>query len=89
MTADMRRGDNASPRRYCGRTLPPIARILDTACRTVKRAWVSFATACDYAVQPAARRPRTERILVNLSGRGDKDVDYVIANHGAAGGEAQ
>jgi tryptophan synthase beta chain len=40
------------------------------------------AHAIAYAVQLAARRPTTERILVNLSGRGDKDVDYVIANHG-------
>jgi tryptophan synthase beta chain len=41
------------------------------------------AHAIAYAMQLAARRPSTERILVNLSGRGDKDVDYVIANHGA------
>lgn len=36
-----------------------------------------------YAMRLAPRRPPSERILVNLSGRGDKDVDYVIANYGA------
>lgn len=34
------------------------------------------------AIDLAARRPAGENILVNLSGRGDKDVDYVMANYG-------
>ena len=34
-----------------------------------------------FAIKLAARRPSTEGILVNLSGRGDKDVDYVLSNH--------
>ncbi|MFD9701799.1 tryptophan synthase subunit beta [Lentzea sp. NPDC059081] len=32
-----------------------------------------------FALRLAATRPSTERILVNLSGRGDKDVDFVLA----------
>jgi tryptophan synthase beta chain len=36
-----------------------------------------------YAEQLAARLPATERILVNLSGRGDKDIDYVLSHHAA------
>lgn len=38
------------------------------------------AHAVSCAMQLAARRPQSERILVNLSGRGDKDVDYVVAH---------
>jgi tryptophan synthase beta chain len=38
------------------------------------------AHAVSFAMQLAARRPQSERILVNLSGRGDKDVDYVVAH---------
>ena len=37
------------------------------------------AHAIAYAVRLAAQRPAGERILVNLSGRGDKDVDFVLA----------
>lgn len=40
------------------------------------------AHALAYAIRLAAQRPPTERILVNLSGRGDKDVDYVLENYG-------
>ncbi|KEF56298.1 tryptophan synthase, beta subunit [Exophiala aquamarina CBS 119918] len=40
------------------------------------------AHAVAFAIKLAAQRPASERILVNLSGRGDKDVDYVIENHG-------
>lgn len=40
------------------------------------------AHAIAYAVKLAAQRPSSERILVNLSGRGDKDVDYVLENYG-------
>lgn len=40
------------------------------------------AHAVAYALKLAAQRPPSERILVNLSGRGDKDVDYVIENYG-------
>lgn len=42
------------------------------------------AHAVAYAVKLAAQRPSSERILVNLSGRGDKDVDYVIENYGTS-----
>jgi tryptophan synthase beta chain len=38
------------------------------------------AHAISFAIELAARRPQSERILVNLSGRGDKDVDYMVAN---------
>ena len=36
-----------------------------------------------YAIKLAKTLPKTETILVNLSGRGDKDVDYVVENFGA------
>ncbi|KAE8357165.1 tryptophan synthase beta subunit-like PLP-dependent enzyme [Aspergillus caelatus] len=35
-----------------------------------------------FAIRLASQRPLSERILVNLSGRGDKDVDYVLENYG-------
>ena len=40
------------------------------------------AHAVAFAIHLAAQRPTSERILVNLSGRGDKDVDYVLENYG-------
>lgn len=40
------------------------------------------AHAVAFAIRLAAQRPASEKILVNLSGRGDKDVDYVLENHG-------
>jgi tryptophan synthase beta chain len=40
------------------------------------------AHALAFAIKLAAQRPPTERILVNLSGRGDKDVDFVLENYG-------
>ena len=40
------------------------------------------AHALAFAIRLAAQRPSAERILVNLSGRGDKDVDYVLEHHG-------
>lgn len=39
------------------------------------------AHALAFAMRLASGRPATERILVNLSGRGDKDVDYVLEHH--------
>ncbi|MFJ1760060.1 tryptophan synthase subunit beta [Amycolatopsis sp. NPDC088138] len=39
------------------------------------------AHALAFAIRLAATRPPTEHILVNLSGRGDKDVGFVLANH--------
>ena len=36
-----------------------------------------------HAIKLAKTLPKTETILVNLSGRGDKDVDYVVENFGA------
>jgi tryptophan synthase beta chain len=39
------------------------------------------AHALAFAIRLAVNRPPTERILVNLSGRGDKDVDFVLARH--------
>jgi tryptophan synthase beta chain len=41
------------------------------------------AHALAHAERLAARLPSTARILVNLSGRGDKDIDYVMSRHGA------
>lgn len=43
------------------------------------------AHAIAYAIKLAAQRPASERILVNLSGRGDKDVDYVLEQYGIPG----
>ena len=43
------------------------------------------AHALAFAMQLAARRPPEERILVNLSGRGDKDVEFVLSNYSLAG----
>lgn len=40
------------------------------------------AHAVAFAIRLASQRPSSERILVNLSGRGDKDVDYVLQNYG-------
>jgi tryptophan synthase beta chain len=36
-----------------------------------------------YAMRLAKTLPKTDTILVNLSGRGDKDVDYVVEHFGA------
>jgi tryptophan synthase beta chain len=44
------------------------------------------AHAVAFSMQLAARRPATESILVNLSGRGDKDVDFVTENYGTHDG---
>jgi tryptophan synthase beta chain len=46
------------------------------------------AHALAYAIRLAAQRPPAERILVNLSGRGDKDVDYVLENYGTGASRA-
>ncbi|KAH7165160.1 tryptophan synthase beta subunit-like PLP-dependent enzyme [Dactylonectria macrodidyma] len=40
------------------------------------------AHALAFAIRLASQRPSSESILVNLSGRGDKDVDYVLRNYG-------
>jgi tryptophan synthase beta chain len=40
------------------------------------------AHAVAFAIRLASQRPSSERILVNLSGRGDKDVDFVLENYG-------
>jgi tryptophan synthase beta chain len=40
------------------------------------------AHALAFAIRLASQRPSSERILVNLSGRGDKDVDFVLENYG-------
>ncbi|KAF4340674.1 tryptophan synthase beta subunit [Fusarium beomiforme] len=42
------------------------------------------AHAIAFAIQLATQRPSSERILVNLSGRGDKDVEYVLEHYGTA-----
>jgi tryptophan synthase beta chain len=36
-----------------------------------------------HAMKLAKTLPKTDTILVNLSGRGDKDVDYVVEHFGA------
>ncbi|MEI6285741.1 MAG: tryptophan synthase subunit beta [Bacillota bacterium] len=40
------------------------------------------AHAVAYGCKLAASRSKTETIIINLSGRGDKDMDYVIDNYG-------
>jgi tryptophan synthase beta chain len=42
------------------------------------------AHAAAFAIKLAAQRPSSGRILVNLSIRGDKDVDYVLENYGTS-----
>ncbi|MDY6963392.1 MAG: tryptophan synthase subunit beta, partial [Pseudomonadota bacterium] len=41
-----------------------------------------------FAIKLATRSPSTEGILVNLSGRGDKDVDYVLSNYAVEFGQS-
>ena len=41
------------------------------------------AHAVAYGCKLASSRPESENIIINLSGRGDKDMDYVINNFGA------
>ena len=41
-----------------------------------------------FAIKLAAQSPSTEGILVNLSGRGDKDVDYVLSNYAVEFGQS-
>jgi tryptophan synthase beta chain len=41
------------------------------------------AHAVAFAMKLAAKKPASETILVNLSGRGDKDIDYVVTHFGA------
>jgi len=43
---------------------------------------IESAHAVAYAMKLASRLSKEETILVNLSGRGDKDVDYVVENYG-------
>jgi tryptophan synthase beta chain len=41
-----------------------------------------------HAVKLAATLPRDQAILVNLSGRGDKDMETVLAQTDATGGQS-
>lgn len=43
------------------------------------------AHALAFAVRLATQRP-SKKILVNLSGRGNKDADYILENYGATYG---
>lgn len=43
---------------------------------------IESAHAVAYAIKLAATLSKDETILVNLSGRGDKDIDYVVENYG-------
>ncbi len=43
---------------------------------------IESAHATAFAVKLAAKLNENETILVNLSGRGDKDIDYVVENYG-------
>ena len=47
---------------------------------------IESAHAAAYAVKLAKKLGKGKKILVNLSGRGDKDVDFVIEKYGAAYG---
>jgi tryptophan synthase beta chain len=46
---------------------------------------VESAHAVAYAIK-LAKEPNIGDILINLSGRGDKDIDFVVENHGKAYG---
>ncbi|KIL94083.1 tryptophan beta subunit [Fusarium avenaceum] len=60
--------------------------VIETFFRMAKKEGIIIALesahAVAFAIRLAAQRPASEKILVNLSGRGDKDVDYVFENHG-------
>jgi len=43
---------------------------------------IESAHAVAYAMKLAASRSKDETILINLSGRGDKDVDFVVDTYG-------
>ncbi|KAF5657697.1 tryptophan beta subunit [Fusarium heterosporum] len=62
------------------------AEVIETFFRMAKKEGIIIALesahAVAFAMRLAAQRPANERILVNLSGRGDKDVDYVLEKHG-------
>ena len=40
------------------------------------------AHAVAYAMKLAAELPADQTILINLSGRGDKDIDFIAENYG-------
>ncbi|KAF4960742.1 hypothetical protein FSARC_10371 [Fusarium sarcochroum] len=67
-------------------TTIPDDKVISTFFRMAKSEGIIIALesahALAFAIDLAAKRPLTERILVNLSGRGDKDVDYVLENYG-------
>ncbi len=44
---------------------------------------IESAHALAYAIKIAPSLPKRETILVNLSGRGDKDIDFVVEQYGA------
>ena len=44
------------------------------------------AHALAHAIKIAKGMPKTAKLLVNMSGRGDKDLDYVCDMHGGAYG---
>ena len=48
---------------------------------------IESAHALAYALK-LARQGETGSLLVNLSGRGDKDIDFVVAHYGAQYGVA-
>ncbi|KPI36753.1 Tryptophan synthase beta chain 1 [Cyphellophora attinorum] len=60
--------------------------VINTFFRMAKQEGIIVALesahALAYAIKLAKERPSTEKILVNLSGRGDKDVDYVLEKYG-------
>ncbi|KAM0350735.1 hypothetical protein ACHAPU_003231 [Fusarium lateritium] len=62
------------------------AEVIETFFRTAKREGIIIALesahAVAFAMRLAAQRPANERILVNLSGRGDKDVEHVLERYG-------
>ncbi|KAH8894404.1 tryptophan synthase beta chain [Thozetella sp. PMI_491] len=59
--------------------------VIDTFFRMAKSEGIipalESAHALAFAIRLASQRPSTERILVNLSGRGDKDIKYVLENY--------
>ncbi|KAM0544377.1 hypothetical protein ACHAPJ_011836 [Fusarium lateritium] len=67
-------------------TTIPDDKVISTFFRIAKSEGIIIALesahALAFAIELAADRPPTGSILVNLSGRGDKDVDYVLENYG-------
>ena len=71
-----------------GHCLLKTLRLLDSSLDYQRLAWPGWfnyekiASAVAWAIDEASRRPASDHILVNLSGRGDKDTQTVAKERG-------